>query len=131
MEQQQQRQEEGAAQKRPLRLRIALAGAEGSGKSCLIKRYCEKRFVPRHQATVGVDYGATRILVDGREVAVHVFDTSGSPLFAEVRNEFYRDAHGIVLVFDATNRASFDALCDYTKEIYSELARLGKENESG
>ncbi len=108
---------------RPLRLRIALAGAEGSGKSCIIKRYCEKRFVARHQPTVGIDYGATRIYVDGREVSVHVFDTSGDPLFKDVRNEFYRDAHGIVLVFDVASRASFDALCDWTKEIYSELAR--------
>ena len=30
---------------KPLRLRIVLLGAERTGKSCLIKRYCEKRFV--------------------------------------------------------------------------------------
>ncbi len=119
---------EATTGKRPLRLRITLAGAEGVGKSCLIKRYCEKRFVPRHQPTVGIDYGATRIFVDGREVSVHVFDTSGAPLFREVRNEFYRDTHGIVLVFDPTSRASFDALCEWTKEIYSELARCGGQH---
>ncbi len=109
---------------KPLRLRICLAGSENSGKSCIIKRYCEKRFVARHNPTIGIDYGATRIYVDSREVSVHVFDTSGSNLFRDVRNEFYRDAHGIVLVFDVTDRASFESLSQWTKEIYSELARL-------
>ena len=38
--------------------------------------------------TIGIDYGATKIYVDKREVSIHIFDTSGSPLFVEVRNEF-------------------------------------------
>jgi small GTP-binding protein len=60
-----------------LRLRIVLVGDEQTGKSCLIKRYCEKRFVSKYLATIGIDYGATKIFVDKREVAIHIFDTSG------------------------------------------------------
>ena len=40
--------------KRPLRLRIGIVGAEATGKSCLIKRYCEKRFVQRYLPTIGI-----------------------------------------------------------------------------
>jgi len=29
-------------------------------QSCIIKRYCEKRFVSKHLATIGIDYGVTR-----------------------------------------------------------------------
>lgn len=54
-------------------------------QSCLIKRYCEKRFVNKYVPTVGIDYGSTAVEVDGRKVSVHFFDTSGSPLFEEVR----------------------------------------------
>jgi len=32
-------------------------GSGASGKSCLIKRYCEDRFVAKYIATIGVDYG--------------------------------------------------------------------------
>ena len=60
-----------------MRLRIVLSGDEKIGKSCLIKRYCEKRFVSRYLPTIGIDYGATKILVDKREVGIHIFDTSG------------------------------------------------------
>lgn len=31
-----------------------------SGQSCIIKRYCEKRFVPKYLATIGIDYGVTK-----------------------------------------------------------------------
>lgn len=54
-------------------------------QSCLIKRYCEKRFVNKYIPTVGIDYGSTTVDVDGRKISVHFFDTSGSPLFEEVR----------------------------------------------
>ena len=55
---------------KPMRVRIVIAGMEGAGKSCIIKRYCEKRFVAKYLPTVGIDYGATRIFVDKREVSI-------------------------------------------------------------
>jgi len=112
---------------KPMRVRIVIAGMEGAGKSCIIKRYCEKRFVAKYLPTVGIDYGATRIFVDKREVSVHIFDTSGLPLFSEVRNEFYRDAHGLLLVMDVTKRESFDSLTDWVQEIKLELSREGRQ----
>ena len=66
---------------KPLRLRIVLVGDECTGKSCLIKRYCEKRFVAKYLPTIGIDYGATKIFVDKREVGIHIFDTPGNQYF--------------------------------------------------
>merc|ERR1712180_276675 len=99
-------------EERPLRVRIVIAGAEGVGKSCIIKRYCEKRFVGKYLPTIGIDYGATKIYVDKKQVSVHIFDTSGQDMFQEVRHEFYREAHGILLVMDVGRRDSFDYLND-------------------
>ena len=53
-----------------MRVRIVIAGPEQCGKSCIIKRYCEKRFVAKYLPTVGIDYGATRIYVDKKEVRI-------------------------------------------------------------
>jgi len=111
---------------KPLRVRIVIAGAEGVGKSCIIKRYCEKRFVAKYLPTIGIDYGATRIFVDKREVSVHIFDTSGLQIFKEVRNEFYREAHGLLLVTDVSRRDSFDCLGEWVREIKLELSREGR-----
>lgn len=106
---------------RPMRLRIVLVGDEHTGKSCLIKRYCEKRFVAKYLPTIGIDYGATKIFVDKREVGIHIFDTSGNPMFYDVRNEFYRDAHGILMVYDSTDKISFDSLTRWLNEVYTEV----------
>ena len=111
---------------RPMRLRIVLLGSERSGKSCLIKRYCEKRFVSKYMPTIGIDYGATKIYVDKCEVSVHIFDTSGSDLFADVRNEFYCDAHGVLLVFDVTKRETFECLTKWLNEVRSELVKWNR-----
>lgn len=40
------------------------------GKSCLIKRYCEGRFVQKYITTIGVDYGVKKMQVNGKKVAV-------------------------------------------------------------
>ena len=29
-------------------------------QSCLIKRFCEKRFIAKYMATIGIDYGVTK-----------------------------------------------------------------------
>lgn len=85
-------------------------GSGGSGKSCLIKRYCEDRFVSKYIATIGVDYGVKPVKVDGNDVRVNFWDLSGHQEFFEIRNEFYKDAQGCVLVYDASSRESFEEL---------------------
>jgi DnaJ homolog subfamily C member 27 len=92
------------------RIKLLSIGSGGCGKSCLIKRYCEDRFVQKYIATIGIDYGVKPVQVDGAEVRVNFWDLSGHPEFFEVRNEFYKDTQGAMLVFDVSSRASFDEL---------------------
>ena len=42
-------------------------------------------------------------------------------MFADVRNEFYRDAHGLLMVMDVTRRESFEDLSDWVLEIKQEV----------
>ena len=94
----------------PTRLKVLSMGNGGSGKSCLIKRFCEERFVQKYIATIGVDYGVKPVKVDGLDVRVNFWDLSGHPEFLEIRNEFYKDAQAIILVFDVSARDSFENL---------------------
>jgi DnaJ homolog subfamily C member 27 len=93
------------------RIKIISMGSGGCGKSCLIKRYCEERFVTKYIATIGVDYGVKPVKIDGADVRVNFWDLSGHAEFFEIRNEFYKDAQGCLLVFDVSSRESFDE-CD-------------------
>jgi hypothetical protein len=49
------------------------------------------------------------------EVKVNFWDLSGHPEFFDVRNEFYRDAQGAMLVYDVSSRRSFEALDGWLK----------------
>lgn len=92
-------------------------GSGGVGKSCLIKRYCEGRFVPKYIATIGVDYGVKTVQYDdGLELKVNFWDLSGHPEFFEVRNEFYKDTQAALLAFDVSSRASFTDADDWLQE---------------
>ncbi|CAF1047930.1 unnamed protein product [Adineta ricciae] len=105
-----------------LRFKVISLGNVNVGKSCLIKRYCEKRFVPKYMATIGIDYGVTRMRIRNYDIRMNIFDFSGHPLFYEVRNEFYRDVQAILLVFDVSNRRSFESLESWLTEMKKELS---------
>jgi DnaJ family protein C protein 27 len=78
-----------------LRLRVVACGESLAGKSCLIKRFCEGKFVPRYIPTIGVDYGVKVADVAGARARVNFFDLSGVESHLEIRNEFYREAQAV------------------------------------
>lgn len=99
-----------------IRIKIISMGDGGVGKSCLIKRYCEEKFVSKYITTIGVDFGVKPVIIDGREVKVNFWDLAGHPEFHDIRNEFYKDAQGAVLVYDVSSRKSFEGLEGWLKE---------------
>lgn len=59
------------------------------------------------------------VVIDGVTVKVNFWDLSGHPEFFEVRNEFYKDVQGAVLVYDASSRKSFEGLDAWLQEAKS------------
>ncbi|CAM41832.1 ras family protein-like protein [Leishmania braziliensis MHOM/BR/75/M2904] len=58
------------------RIKLLAIGDVGVGKSCLIKRYCEGRFVTKYIPTIGIDFGIRKVEVD--KAAVLQQRSSGS-----------------------------------------------------
>ncbi|CAD7951508.1 unnamed protein product [Amoebophrya sp. A120] len=112
------------------RVKVISIGASNSGKSCLIKRFCEGRFVPRYISTIGVDYGVKTVFVQPsvkqkknkaaasqqhfpdpkQKIKVNFFDLSGHEEFREIRVEFYENAQGVLVCYDSTNAETFRKL---------------------
>nr|XP_039255611.1 dnaJ homolog subfamily C member 27-like [Styela clava] len=111
---------------RSIRVKVISMGNAEVGKSCLIKRYCEKRFVNKYLATIGIDYGVTKVQVNDKELKVNIFDMAGHPYFYEVRNEFYKDTQAAILVYDVTNRISFECLESWLQEMRQEIGKPQK-----
>ena len=102
-----------------MRVKIISFGSEAVGKSCLIKRFCEDKFVSKYISTIGVDFGVKPVKVAGQSVRVNFFDCAGGAEYFEIRNEFYKDASGGLLVFDVSNRETFEALENWLAEANS------------
>lgn len=59
----------------------------------------------------------TSILLEGRRVRIQLWDASGQGRFATIFRSFSRGAQGVLLVYDITNRWSFDGIRRWLAEI--------------
>nr|CAD7198938.1 unnamed protein product [Timema douglasi] len=69
----------------------------------------------------GSAYKTTTILLDGKRVKLQLWDTSGQGRFCTIIRSYSRGAQGILLVYDITNKWSFDGIDRWLKEV-EELA---------
>lgn len=116
---------------RAIRVKILSVGSEAVGKSCFIKRFCEGRFVNKYITTIGVDYGVKPTQVLGQNVKVNFFDTSGGDEYKGIREEFYDDPSGVVMMYDVTNRRSFNDLDSWLEEARRHNCHLSKQDKNG
>nr|XP_057922077.1 ras-related protein Rab-40B isoform X2 [Doryrhamphus excisus] len=64
-----------------------------------------------------IDYKTTTILLNGRRVKLQLWDASGQGRFCTIFRSYSRGAQGVILVYDITNRWSFDGIERWIKEI--------------
>ncbi|CAK8687827.1 unnamed protein product [Clavelina lepadiformis] len=97
-------------------IKVVALGNTGTGKTCLIKHFCESKFSNCYHATVGVDYGFKIQTVKEIPLRVHLWDFSGDSQYYDIRSELYSGTDACFLVFDVTNQASFQSLDGWLRE---------------
>lgn len=90
--------------------KMIVIGDSGSGKSCLLLQFTDKRFEPLHDLTIGVEFGARMISIDGKNIKLQIWDTAGQESFRSITRSYYRGACGALLVYDVTRRETFSHL---------------------
>lgn len=104
--------------------KTVIIGDSGVGKSNLLSRYINNNFSHDLKATVGVEFGAKKLKIDGKTVKAQIWDTAGQERYRSITNAYYKGAKGALLVFDLTNIESFNSIDKW----YSELKREGDIN---
>uniref|UniRef100_A0AAX7VBJ3 small monomeric GTPase n=1 Tax=Astatotilapia calliptera TaxID=8154 RepID=A0AAX7VBJ3_ASTCA len=85
--------------------KVMLVGDSGVGKTCLLVRFKDGAFLAgSFISTVGIDF--------------RIWDTAGQERFRSVTHAYYRDAHALLLLYDVTNKASFDNIRAWLTEIH-------------
>lgn len=68
-------------------------------------------------STIGVDFKVKDLQLSGKNVRVQIWDTAGQERFRNITNSYYKGANGIVVVYDVTNRQSFETVSTWIEEI--------------
>ena len=103
-----------------IKLKIALLGSSGVGKSLLIKRYVDMdvpfEFV---RSTIGVDQQFVPVEIGNQLVVLWIVDPAGQERFDSIAPALFRGSHGAFLVYDVSEPLSFNALPKYMEFIES------------
>jgi len=104
--------------------KILLIGDSGVGKSCLLLRFADDSYTDTHISTIGVDFKLKTLKINEKTVKLQIWDTAGQERFRTITSSYYRGAQGIILVYDCSDRESFNNV----KQWMGEIDRYACEN---
>jgi small GTP-binding protein len=108
--------------------KLLIIGDSYVGKSSLLSKYVDNIFDENFNATIGVDFKSKHLDIDDKMVKLQIWDSSGEKIFKSISCLYYKNCHGIMLVFDLTNRKSFQNVKTWLKDIkeYSRVDDIPK-----
>ena len=96
--------------------KIMLIGNAGTGKSSLLLRLCENTFREKYISTIGVDFKIKIFKIEDQTgvaphiVKLYLWDTAGQERFKSIIASYYRGSNGIIVIFDLSDKKSFDEI---------------------
>ncbi|KAI6188252.1 hypothetical protein M3Y98_00334600 [Aphelenchoides besseyi] len=106
--------------------KLLLIGDPNVGKSALMWRYSDRVFSEPYIQTVGVEFKIRTIEIEGITIKLQIWDTADQERFRTITSSYYRNAHGIIAVYDITNQESFNNL----KQLLNEIQLYGLNDVS-
>ena len=103
--------------------KILLLGDTTVGKTCFLMKYTDKVFNEIHMATIGLDYRLkTMTLKSGKTVKIQIWDTAGQDRFRAITKNYYKSAHGVILIYDITSIQTFENVKSWISQIRDEAS---------
>ena len=86
------------------------------------RRFCDAMSMIRSQSsafvpTIAVDSKVKTVAWNDKRVKLKIWDTSGQEKYRTITTAYYRDAVGLILVYDITNEETFQAVQDWSTEV--------------
>ena len=106
--------------------KIIAVGDGTAGKTSIIRRYVHEEFDSKYIKTIGVSHALKRLCLDDTEITMTIWDTGGQELFDCIRPQYYRGAHGVLIIYDVTNKESFDHLDKWLNELDNNCGKIPK-----
>ena len=93
-------------------LKICIIGDSSVGKTNVLFKFIEGQFSPLHVTTIGFDYKSKIITLPSskKKVKLQIWDTAGQEKYMSMNKSLFQRVQGIILMYDITNRATFERL---------------------
>ena len=97
-------------------LKFIILGDSNVGKTSLILKYTDNYYADSHVATIGIDYKIKIVTINGVNLKLQIWDTSGQERFRSMTYTFLKNANGIIFVYDITNKKTFEGVKEWIKD---------------
>jgi len=100
-----------------MQIKLLTLGDSGVGKTCLLLRYVNDMYSPSFMSTIGIDFKAKYVEHDGKRIKLQIWDTAGQERFRTITNSYFKGCQGILLVFELTDRTTFNSISRWVDQI--------------
>ena len=107
--------------------KVLLIGDIGVGKSAVFNRFGKSTYDGDYRSTIGVDFLSITLDnvpgLENKKLMIQLWDTAGQEKFKTITRTYFKGAHGAIIVYDITNRSSFNSVHNWVQDVekYSTL----------
>ena len=91
-------------------VQLLIIGDSSVGKTSILTRYSNGTFKEDYIATVGLDYYSKNEILNNKTIHIKIWDTAGQERYKALTQGFFRNAQGVMVVYDVSNSESFENL---------------------
>ena len=98
-------------------IKVLTLGDSLVGKTSIVLRFSEDKFDDNIFSTIGIDFKTKYMKIGESTVKVLIWDTAGQEKFQNIAKQYYKGANGVLLIYDISNRDSFNRISFWLKEL--------------
>eukprot|EP01103_Thecamoeba_quadrilineata_P018055 TRINITY_DN667_c0_g1_i1.p1 TRINITY_DN667_c0_g1~~TRINITY_DN667_c0_g1_i1.p1 ORF type:complete len:188 (-),score=37.31 TRINITY_DN667_c0_g1_i1:99-662(-) len=96
--------------------KLVVIGGGGVGKSALTIQFTQQHFINDYDPTIEDSY-RKQVTIDQESCLLDILDTAGQEEYSAMRDHYYRNGQGFLLVYSITDRASFDEVSRFREQL--------------
>ena len=99
-----------------IKLKFLILGDSDVGKTSLLLKYIDNYFPESHLATIGVEFKTKDVECNGYKIHLQLWDTAGQERFRSITKSYFRNANGVIFVYDITDKKTFKSVKDWVRD---------------
>ena len=102
-------------------VKLVFLGDSGVGKTNIMSRFSNDIFNINSKPTIGVDFAVKTIKFMNHYIKLQIWDTAGQERYRTFTAAYFKDAHGLLIVYDVTSRESFENVHEWMRIAYDHI----------